>query len=71
MIRWPQRIKPRSSYEMFSIMDFFPTFAKLAGVFNIESDPHEEHNFAEMYNWVLGPVLKTVEALDDPKTHRP
>ncbi|MBV7520395.1 hypothetical protein [Ensifer sp. ENS12] len=38
-------------------------------VFNIESDPHEEHNFAEMYNWVLGPVL--VEALDDPKTHRP
>ncbi|KSV68195.1 hypothetical protein N183_31590 [Sinorhizobium sp. Sb3] len=37
-------------------------------VFNIESDPHEEHNIAEM---VLGPVLKTVEALDDPKTHRP
>ncbi|MGN7738171.1 hypothetical protein [Ensifer sp. 22564] len=149
MIRWPQRIQPRSSYAMFSIMDFFPTFAKLAGgkvpddrpfdgidqrdlllgdndsghrehlltfvgsdlvavrwkqfrayfadvapgcsgpggatllggvgssaapmngypkVFNIESDPHEEHNIAEM---VLGPVLKTVEALDDPKTHRP
>ncbi|KRD56332.1 hypothetical protein ASE60_33255 [Ensifer sp. Root278] len=40
-------------------------------VFNIEPDPHEEHNIAEMYNWVLGPVLETVEALDDPKTHRP
>ena len=152
MIRWPQRIKQRSSYAQFSIMDFFPTFAKLAGgkvpddrpfdgidqsdllladndsgprehlltfvgsdlvavrwkqfrayfadvapgrngpggatllggvgssaapmtgypkVFKIESDPHEEHNIAEIYNWVLGPVLKTVEALDDPKTHRP
>ena len=142
VIRWPQRIKPRSSYAMFSIMDFFPTFAKLAGgkvpddrpfdgidqsdlllgdndsghrehlltfvgadlvairwkqfrayfadvapgrsgaggailmggigssaapmngypkVFNIEADPQEEHNIGEMYNWVLGPLLKTVE----------
>ncbi|WP_425988756.1 arylsulfatase [Ensifer sp. R-19] len=142
VIRWPQRIKPRSSSAMFSIMDFFPTFAKLAGgkvpddrpfdgidqsdlllgdndsghrehlltfvgsdlvavrwkqfrayfadvapgrsgaggailmggvgssaapmngypkVFNIESDPHEEHNIGEMYNWVLGPLLKAVE----------
>ncbi|NRP21676.1 hypothetical protein LPJGGPFB_04935 [Ensifer adhaerens] len=34
-------------------------------VFNIDSDPHEERNFAKMYNWVLGPGLKTVEALDD------
>jgi arylsulfatase len=31
MIRWPGHIKPRSSYTMFSIMDFFPTFARLAG----------------------------------------
>jgi arylsulfatase len=142
MIRWPQRIKPRSSYAMFSIMDFFPTFAALAGgeipsdrpidgvdqsklllgdedsggrdhlltfvgselvavrwkqfrayfadvapgrsgaggatlmggvgasaapmngypkVFNIEADPQEEHNIGEMYNWILGPILKVVE----------
>ena len=142
IIRWPDRIKPRSSYAMFSIMDFFPTFAQLAGgkvpddrpidgvdqsdlllgrndggrrehlltfvgpdlvaarwkqfrayfadvapgrsgeggatlmggigasaapmngypkVFNIESDPQEEHNIGEMYNWVLGPLLKVVE----------
>jgi hypothetical protein len=30
-------------------------------VFNIESDPHEDQNIGEMYNWVLGPVLKVVE----------
>jgi arylsulfatase len=139
IIRWPDRIPTRSSYAMFSIMDFFPTFARLAGgkmpddrpidgvdqsdlllgrsdsgqrehlltfvgpdliavrwkqfrayfadvvpgrsggatlmggigtsaapmngypkVFNIEADPHEEHNIAELYNWVLGPLLKTV-----------
>jgi hypothetical protein len=30
-------------------------------VFNIESDPREEHNIGEMYNWVIGPVLKAVE----------
>jgi arylsulfatase A-like enzyme len=142
IIRWPDRIRPRSSNAMFSIMDFFPTLAQLAGgkvpddrpidgvdqsdllfgrndngrrehlltfvgpdlvaarwkqfrayfadvapgrsgeggaslmggigssagpmngypkIFNIESDPHEEHNIGEMYNWVLGPFLKTVE----------
>ena len=142
MIRWPEHISPRSSYAMFSIMDFLPTFARLAAghvpddrpidgidqsdlllgnndsgarehlltfvgpdlvavrwkqfrayfadvapgrsggggatlmggigssaapmngypkVFNIESDPHEEHNIGEMYNWVLGPLLKVVE----------
>ncbi|MFI0846056.1 sulfatase-like hydrolase/transferase [Mesorhizobium sp. IMUNJ 23232] len=142
IVRWPERIKPRSSYAMFSIMDFFPTFAQLAGgkvpddrpfdgidqgdlllgdddggnreslltfvgfelvavrwkqfrayfvdvapgrsgfggatlmggigtsaapmngypkVFNIEADPQEEHNIGEMYNWVLGPLLKVVE----------
>ena len=141
IIRWPERIKPRSSYAMFSIMDFFPTVAQLAGgkvpddrpidgvdqsdlllgnsdggrreslltfvgpdlvaarwkqfrayfadvapgrsggggatlmggigasaapmngypkVFNIEADPQEEHNIGEMYNWVLGPLLKAV-----------
>ena len=31
MIRWPGRIAPRSSYAMFSIMDFFPTLARFAG----------------------------------------
>lgn len=31
MVRWPGHIRPRSSYAMFSIMDFFPTFARLAG----------------------------------------
>jgi len=31
IIRWPGHIRPRSSYAMFSIMDFFPTFARLAG----------------------------------------
>ena len=141
MIRWPGRITPRSSYAMFSIIDFFPTFAHIAGgkvpddrpidgvdqtdvllgdnatghhehlltfvgsalvaarwkqfrayfvdvapgrngesgatllggvgtsaapmngypkVFNIEADPHEEHNIGEMYEWVLGPLLKAV-----------
>jgi hypothetical protein len=30
-------------------------------VFNIESDQHEEHNIAEIYNWVLAPTLKLVE----------
>ena len=30
-------------------------------MFNIEADPQEEHNIGELYNWVLGPVLKTVE----------
>jgi hypothetical protein len=31
-------------------------------VFNIESDPREEHNIGEMYNWVVGPLLKAVTA---------
>ena len=31
-------------------------------MFNIESDPREEHNIGEMYNWVMGPMLKAVEA---------
>lgn len=66
IIRWPERIRPRSSYAMFSIMDFFPTFARIAGGKvpddrPIEADPHEEHNIGEMYEWVIGPALKTVE----------
>jgi arylsulfatase A-like enzyme len=32
MIRWPGKIRPRVSNEMFSEMDFFPTLAKFAGV---------------------------------------
>jgi arylsulfatase A-like enzyme len=31
IIRWPGRIAPRVSYAMFSIMDFFPTFARIVG----------------------------------------
>jgi arylsulfatase A-like enzyme len=31
IIRWPGRIAPRASYAMFSIMDFFPTFARIVG----------------------------------------
>jgi arylsulfatase len=31
MIAWPGKIKPRVSNEMFSIMDLYPTLAKLAG----------------------------------------
>ena len=142
LIRWPGRIQPRASYAMFSIMDFFPTFARLAGgklpddrpidgvdqsdlllgrndagrrehlltfvgpdlvaarwkqfrmyfadvapgrsgwgganllpgtgttaapmngyskVFNIESDPREEHNIGTQYEWVSGPTLRVVE----------
>ncbi len=142
LIRWPGRIAPRSSYAMFSIMDFLPTLARLAGgkvpddrpidgvdqtdlllgnsstggrdalltfvgpdlvavrwkqfrtyfadvgpgrsgwggmhllpgtgssaapmngypkVFNIESDPREEHNIGALYEWVIGPSLKIVE----------
>ena len=29
-------------------------------VFDIESDQREEHNIGEMYNWVLGPLLRFV-----------
>jgi arylsulfatase len=142
IIRWPDQVRPRSTNAMVSIMDFFPTFARIVGgkvpddrpidgvdqtdlllgrndtgrrehlltfvgpdlvaarwkqfrayfadvapgrsgwggatlmggvgasaapmngypkVFNIESDPREEHNIGEMYNWVIGPVLKVVE----------
>ncbi len=31
MIRWPEKIQPQVSNEMFSTMDFMPTFARLAG----------------------------------------
>jgi arylsulfatase A-like enzyme len=142
LIRRPGRIRPRSSYAMFSIMDFFPTLARIANgkvpddrpidgvdqsdlllgrsdtgrrdalltfvgpnlvaarwkqfrayfadvapgrsgwggatllggvgasaapmngypkVFNIESDPREEHNIGAQYEWVIGPTLKVVE----------
>jgi arylsulfatase len=30
-------------------------------VFNIESDPREEHNIGAQYEWVIGPALKIVE----------
>ena len=30
-------------------------------IFNIESDPREEHNIAALYQWVIGPALKVVE----------
>ena len=32
IIRWPGYIKPgTTTYTMFSIMDFFPTFARIVG----------------------------------------
>src|SRR5262249_1711622 len=32
LIRWPGKVKPgRTSYAMFSIMDFMPTFARIVG----------------------------------------
>ena len=142
IIRWPGHIKPVQSNAMFSIMDFFPTFAHIAGgkvpndrpidgvdqtdlllgksetgardnlltfvgptlaasrwnqwrayfldvapgrsgpsgadlmgglglsaapmngypkIFNIESDPREEHNVAEQYAWVRAAVMKPVD----------
>ena len=30
-------------------------------VFNIESDPREEHNIGAQYEWIIGPTLKIVE----------
>ena len=140
LIRWPGHVKPgTTSYAMFSIMDFFPTFARIIGaklpanrpidgvdqsdvllgnsrtgkreallsfigadlvaarwkqwrvyftdihpagigperlpgvgsasvpmagypkVFNIEMDPHEDHNIAGQYAWVAGPALEEVQ----------
>lgn len=142
IVRWPGHIPSRTSQAMVSIMDFFPTFARLAGgkvpddrpidgadqtelllgtsatggrehlltfvgpdllavrwkqfrayfadvapgrsgwggvnvlagtggsaapmngypkIFNIEADPREEYNIGAMYEWVIGPVLKSVE----------
>ena len=39
MIRWPGKIKPRSSNEMFSTMDFMPTFARIVGAKMPEDRP--------------------------------
>ena len=40
-------------------------------VFNIESDPHEDQNIGEMYNWVLGPLLKAVAAYEEGLVNNP
>jgi arylsulfatase len=40
-------------------------------VFNIESDPREGHNIGEMYEWVIGPVLKAVEQYKASLTKHP
>ena len=37
MIRWPGRIEPGASNEMFSTMDFFPTFTRIVGA-NVPTD---------------------------------
>jgi hypothetical protein len=29
-------------------------------IFNIESDPREDHNIGAVYEWVIGPALKVV-----------
>jgi hypothetical protein len=44
-------------------------------VFNIESDPREEHNVGTLYEWVTGPTLKVVWKTTRPasrgiQTHR-
>jgi arylsulfatase len=39
MIRWPGRIAPRASNEMFSTMDFMPTFARIVGAEMPEDRP--------------------------------
>lgn len=40
-------------------------------VLNIESDPREEHNIGEMYEWVVTPVLKVVEQYKATLAKRP
>ena len=40
-------------------------------VFNIESDPQEQRNIGEMYNWVLGPLLKVVEEYRRASSNHP
>lgn len=40
-------------------------------VFNIESDPREEHNIGEMYNWVIGPLLKARRDLQGKSRQAP
>lgn len=39
MIRWPGKIKPGTSNEMFSTMDFMPTFARIVGAKMPEDRP--------------------------------
>ena len=39
MIRWPGKIEPGTSNEMFSTMDFMPTFAQIAGAKMPEDRP--------------------------------
>lgn len=39
MIRWPGKINPRASNEMFSTMDFMPTFARIVGAKMPEDRP--------------------------------
>ena len=40
-------------------------------VFNIELDPHEDQNIGEMYNWVLGPLLKSVAEYEEGLARNP
>jgi hypothetical protein len=40
-------------------------------VFNVEADPREEHNMAEQYKWVIGSLLKAVEAYKASITQHP
>jgi hypothetical protein len=40
-------------------------------VFNVEAEPREEHNIAEQYGWVIGPLLQAVEAYKARLTQHP
>jgi arylsulfatase len=37
-------------------------------VFNIDSDPREEHNIGTQYEWVIGPTLKVVEEIQGQRS---
>jgi len=51
MIKWPGRIKPGKTNGMFSIMDFFPTFATFAGADVPDDRPIDG---VDQSDWLLG-----------------
>ena len=59
-IRWPGKVKPgTSSYAMFSIMDFFPTFARVIGS-NVPADrPIDGVDQTDVLFWKTRPAAAT------------